>query len=152
VEVGVAYIPRPAGARGGVIIGGASLWITNTGTAEQQAGAWDFVKFASTPEIQAFFSANTGYYPTRKAAYAVQDMKDALALYPQFQVAIDELRSTTASAASQGAVFGTFVKARSNIQSAMEQFITGKVPSARQALDTAARISTSELAEYNASF
>lgn len=49
VEVGVAYIPRPAGASGGVIIGGASLWITNTGSAEQQAGAWDFVKFASSP-------------------------------------------------------------------------------------------------------
>lgn len=152
VEVGVAYIPRPSGAKGGVIIGGASLWITNTGTAEQQAGAWDFVKFASTPEIQAFFSSNTGYYPTRKAAYAVQDMKDALALYPQFQVAIDELRATVASPATQGAVFGTFVKTRSNIQSAMEQFITGKVPTAKQALDTAARQSSSELAEYNASY
>ena len=147
VEVGVAYIPRPAGARGGVIIGGASLWITSTGTTEQQAGAWDFVKFASTPEIQGFFSSHTGYYPTRKAAYATQDMKGALALYPQFQIAIDELRATAASPATQGAVFGTFVKARSNVQSVMEQFITGKVPTAKQALDTAAR-----LAEYNASY
>jgi sn-glycerol 3-phosphate transport system substrate-binding protein len=152
VEVGVAYIPRPAGAKGGVIIGGASLWITNTGTADEQAGAWDFVKFASTPEIQAFFASNTGYYPTRKAAYAVQDMKEALTLYPQFQIAIDELRATVASPATQGAVFGTFVKTRSNIQSAMEQFITGKVPTAKQALDTAARQSSSELAEYNASY
>ena len=152
VEVGVAYIPRPTGAKGGVIIGGASLWITSTGTPEEQAGAWDFVKFASTPESQAFFSSNTGYYPTRKAAYAVQDMKDALALYPQFQVAIDELRATTASPATQGAVFGTFVKARSNIQSAMEQFITGKVPTAKQVLDTAAKQSSSELAEYNSSY
>jgi len=152
VDVGVAFIPRPAGAKGGVIIGGASLWITSTGTPQQQAGAWDFVKFASTPEIQAFFSSNTGYYPTRRAAYAVQDMKDALALYPQFQVAIDELRATPASAATQGAVFGTFVKARANIQSAMEQYITGKVPSAAQALDTAARISSAELADYNASY
>ena len=152
VEVGVAYIPRPVGAKGGVIIGGASLWMTNTGTAEQQAGAWDFVKFASTPETQAFFSSNTGYYPTRKAAYAMQDMKDALALYPQFQVAIDELRATVASPATQGAVFGTFVKTRSNVQSAMEQFITGKVPTAKQALDAAAKESSSELAEYNASY
>jgi len=149
VDVGVAYLPKPTGAKGGVIIGGASLWITNTGSAEQQAGAWDFVKFASTPETQAFFSANTGYYPTRKAAYAVQDMKNALVQYPQFQVAIDELRATVASPATQGAVFGTFVKTRSNVQSAMEQFITGKVGTAKQALDTAAKMSTSELAEYN---
>jgi sn-glycerol 3-phosphate transport system substrate-binding protein len=149
VEVGVAYIPRPVGAPGGVIIGGASLWMTNTGTAPQQAGAWEFLKFASTPETQAFFSANTGYYPTRKAAYAVQDMKDALARYPPFQIAIDELRATAASAATQGAVFGTFVKTRSNIQGAMEQFVTGKIPTAQQALSGAAKMSTSELEEYN---
>ena len=152
VEVGVAYIPRPAGAKGGVIIGGASLWITNTGSSTEQAGAWDFVKFASTPEIQAYFSSNTGYYPTRKGAYAVKDMKDALALYPQFQVAIDELHATTASPATQGAVIGTFVKTRSNIQSAMEQYITGKVPTAMQALDMAASQSSADLAEYNASY
>jgi sn-glycerol 3-phosphate transport system substrate-binding protein len=149
VDVGVAFIPRPRGAQGGVIIGGASLWITSSGSAEQQAGAWDFVKFASSPGTQAFFSSNTGYYPPHKAAYAVKDMKDALALYPQFQVAIDELRSTKASAATQGGVIGTFVKTRTNIQSAMEQFITGKTPTAAQALGDAARKSTSELEDYN---
>ena len=150
VDVGVAYIPRPAGAKGGVIIGGASLWITTTGTAEQQAGAWDFVKFTSRPEIQAFFSSNTGYYPTRKAAYAQPEMKEALAKYPQFQVAVDELRSTSASPATQGAVFGTFVKARGNVQAAMEQFLSGKFPTAQAALDDAAKKSSAELSEYNA--
>jgi sn-glycerol 3-phosphate transport system substrate-binding protein len=150
VEVGVAYIPKPAGAKGGVIIGGASLWITNTGSADQQAGAWDFVKFTSRPEIQAFFSSNTGYYPTRKAAYAQAEMKDALVKFPQFQVAVDELRGTAASPATQGAVFGTFVKARANVQAAMEQFLSGKFPTAQAALDDAARKSNAELAEYNA--
>jgi sn-glycerol 3-phosphate transport system substrate-binding protein len=150
VEVGTAYIPRPTGAKGGVIIGGASLWITNTGSADEQAGAWDFVKFTSRPEIQAFFSSNTGYYPTRKAAYAEADMKDALAKYPQFQVAVDELRSTSASSATQGAVFGTFVKTRGNVQAAMEQFLSGKFPTAQAALDDAAKKSSAELAEYNA--
>ncbi len=150
VDVGVAYIPRPAGAKGGVIIGGASLWITNTGSAEEQAGSWDFVKFASSPDIQAFFSSNTGYYPPNTAAYNVQLMKDALVKFPQFQIAIDQLHQTPAGYPSQGAVFGTFVKARSNIQSAMEQFITGKVPTAKAALDGAAKQSSSELEEYNA--
>lgn len=150
VDVGVAYIPRPAGAKGGVIIGGASLWITNTGSAEQQAGAWDFVKFVSTPESQANFSANTGYYPIRRASYNVQEMKDALAKFPQFQVAIDQLHDTVRSFATQGSVFGTFVKTRGNIQSAMEQFITGKIASAQKALDDAAAKSNAELQEYNA--
>ena len=38
VDVGVAFLPKPTGAKGGVIIGGASLWITDQGTPEQQAG------------------------------------------------------------------------------------------------------------------
>src|SRR6266700_7848980 len=104
VEVGAAYIPRPPGAKGGVIIGGASLWITTTGTPEQQAGAWDFVKFAAQPAIQAFWSSNTGYYPIRKTAYDVQEMQETLHKYPQFRVAIEQLRATAPSPATAGAV------------------------------------------------
>ena len=149
VDVGVAYLPRPANAKGGVIIGGASLWITATGSKDEQAGAWDFVKFTASPASQAFFSASTGYYPIRKAAYALPEMQQTLAKYPQFQIAIDQLRATPKTDATAGAVFGTFVKTRANIQSDMEQFITGKLPSAQQALDEAAKKSAIELEEYN---
>ncbi len=149
VDVGVAYLPRPTGAKGGVVIGGASLWITSTGSKEQQEGAWDFVKFAAQPETQAFWSANTGYYPIRKAAYNVQDMKDALTKYPQFQTAVDQLRATEASPATAGAVFGTFVSTRQNIEAAMESFMTGKTATAKAALDDAAKKSNDQLDEYN---
>ncbi|HET9221874.1 MAG TPA: ABC transporter substrate-binding protein, partial [Roseiflexaceae bacterium] len=149
VDVGVAYIPRPAGAKGGVIIGGASLWITDQGTPEQQAGAWDFVKWTSTPEVQANWSSNTGYYPIRKAAYDVQVMKDTLAKYPQFGVAVEQLRATEPSFPTQGAVFGTFLQTRQAIEAAMEQFMTGAVPDAKTALDDAANKSNDALDEYN---
>jgi sn-glycerol 3-phosphate transport system substrate-binding protein len=149
VDVGVAYLPRPAGAKGGVIIGGASLWITDQGTAEQQAGAWDFVKWTSNPDVQASWSSNTGYYPIRKAAYDVQEMKDALAKYPQFSVAVEQLRATEPSFPTQGAVFGTFTQTRLAIEAAMEQFITGKVADAKTALSDAANKSNDTLDEYN---
>jgi sn-glycerol 3-phosphate transport system substrate-binding protein len=148
VDVGVAYLPKPAGAKGGVVIGGASLWITNQGTPEQQAAAWDFVKFTAQPEIQAYWSSNTGYYPIRKAAYNVKDMQDAIAKYPQFQTAVDELHATEASPATQGAVFGTFVATRTNIEGAMEQFLAGKLASAKAALDQAVSKSNDTLDEY----
>ncbi len=149
VDVGVAYIPRPSGAKGGVIIGGASLWITNTGTPEQQAGAWDFVKFAAQPAVQAFWSSNTGYYPIRKAAYDMQEMQEALHKYPQFRVAIEQLRATEPSLATAGAVFGTFTAARDAIQAAMEQFMTGKIASAKAALGQATSQANDKLEEYN---
>jgi sn-glycerol 3-phosphate transport system substrate-binding protein len=149
VDVGVAYLPRPTGAKGGVIIGGASLWITDQGTPEQQAGAWDFVKWTSSPEVQATWSSNTGYYPIRKAAYDVQEMKDTLAKYPQFSVAVEQLRATEPSFPTQGAVFGTFLQTRLAIEAAMEQFMSGSVADAKAALDDAANKSNDALEEYN---
>ncbi|MEI7772707.1 MAG: extracellular solute-binding protein, partial [Chloroflexales bacterium] len=149
VDVGVAYLPRPAGAKGGVIIGGASLWITDQGTPEQQAGAWDFVKWTSNPEVQATWSSSTGYYPIRKAAYDVQEMKDTLAKYPQFSVAVEQLRATAPSFPTQGAVFGTFLQTRLAIEAAMEQFISGSAPDAKAALDDAASKANDTLTEYN---
>ena len=149
VDIGVAYLPKPADAPGGVIIGGASLWITDQGSADQQQGAWEFVKFTAQPETQAFFASNTGYYPTRKAAYNVQSMKDALAKYPQFQVAVDQLRATPASKPTAGAVFGTFVGTRVLVEGAMEDFLLGKTATAKAALDAAASKANDTLTEYN---
>lgn len=149
VDVGVAFLPKPTGAKGGVIIGGASLWITDQGTSDQQQGAWEFVKFTARPEIQAYFASSTGYYPTRKSAYDQPDMKTALSKYPQFQVAVDELRSTQASPATQGAVFGTFAGTRVLVEGAMEQFMLGKAASAKAALDDAASKANDNLDEYN---
>ena len=149
VNVGVAYMPRPAGAQGGTYIGGASLWITDQGSKEQQDGGWEFLKFAIQADTQAFWSSNTGYYPIRKAAYELKDMKDALAKYPQFQVAIDQIRDTKASVATSGAIFGTFVTTRQEVESAIDNFLTGKAPSAKAALDDAAKKANDKLEEYN---
>lgn len=149
VDVGVGFLPKPAGAPGGVIIGGASIWITNEGTPEQQQAAWKFVEFVSSPESQAFFASNTGYYPTRQAAYDLPEMKDALAKYPQFQVAVDELRATAESPATAGAVFGTFAGARPLVEGAMEAYMLGTASSAKEALDEAAATANENLEEYN---
>jgi sn-glycerol 3-phosphate transport system substrate-binding protein len=149
VDVGVGYLPKPDGAKGGVIIGGASVWITTQGSAADQAGAWEMVKFLAQPDSQAFFASNTGYYPTRKASYNEQTMKDALTKYPQFQVAIDQLHNSPASPATAGAVFGSFSGSRQNVEAAMEQYMNGNSPSAQQALGDAAKKENDRLEEYN---
>ena len=150
VEVGVAYMPRRAGAKvGRTIIGGASLWLTDAGTAEQQAGAWDFVKFAAQTDTQGFWSANTGYYPTRQSAYETQDMKDALTKYPQFKVAIEQIRSAPESNFNAGVISGTFVPMRQEVQKAMDAFWTGKTATAQAALDETLARCNEQLDEYN---
>lgn len=149
VEVGTAFLPRPTGSKGGVIIGGASVWLTDQGTKEQQEAAWEFVKYLSKPETQSTWSSLTGYYPIRKAAYDLEPLKSNLT--PQFKVAVDQLRATEQSTATAGAVFGTFTSARSEIEGAMDRFWTGKAASAKDALAEAAKKANEKLEEYNSS-
>lgn len=149
-DVGVIYMPRRDGAKvGRTIIGGASLWLTNTGSKEQQEGAWDFIKYTLKPETQAQWAASTGYYPIRRAAYNQNVMKEALKKYPQFQVAIDQIRSAPADPYNAGGVSGTFVPTRQAIQKAMDEFWTGKASSAQAALDAAVEDMNEQLEEYN---
>ena len=151
VDVGVAYLPRIAGApQGRTIVGGASLWVTNTGTQAQQDGAWDFIKFTNQPDIQEFWSSNTGYLPVRLSAYKDPAMQATLKQYPQFQVAVDELRAAPTTYYNAGAVTGTMTSMRNSVQQAMDAYINGKIPSAKAALDQAAQQANSNLTEYNA--
>jgi sn-glycerol 3-phosphate transport system substrate-binding protein len=79
----------------------------------QQNGAWAFIKFLTSPETQAIWHINTGYFPITKKAYDQQIVKDNLTKYPQFQTAVDQLHATAKSnKATQGAVMGVFPEAR----------------------------------------
>src|SRR5690606_8623703 len=45
-EVGTGFLPKAANAaEGGVVVGGASLWIMNNKSQEEQQAAWEFIKF-----------------------------------------------------------------------------------------------------------
>jgi sn-glycerol 3-phosphate transport system substrate-binding protein len=151
VEVGVVYLPRRSeNDKFRTVVGGASLWITTVGTKEQQDGAWDFVKWALTPEIQAFWASNTGYYPVVRKSYDDQIMKDALTKYPQFQVAIEQLRLSDITPAGSFHVSGVFVSMRQDVNKATDDFLTGKVATAKEALDSAVASSNEKLEDYNA--
>jgi len=151
VDVGVAYMPRRADLpQGRTIIGGASLWVTNKGSQVQQEGAWDFIKYTVQPEVQAYWSSNTGYVPVRLATYQLQDMKDTIAKYPQFQVAVDQIRSAPTNYNNAGSMAGNMLTVRNFIQQATDDYISGHVSSSQAALDSAAKKASDSLDEYNA--
>lgn len=147
-EVGTAFLPRPKNAGGGVIIGGASVWITNLRSEKEQWAAWEFVKWWASPKAQGKWHTLTGYFPTTKAAYDEQIVKDWHATRPQFKTAIDQLRTSKINPATQGAVIGVFPQARQVVESAMENVILGKQTSA-EALKAAAAEITKSIENYN---
>lgn len=136
-EVGVAYLPVPDEAeREGVIIGGASLWMSKDISEEKQKGAWEFMKYLSTPEVQAKWHVETGYFAINPEAYEQDIVKEQWEKYPQLKVTVDQLHDTKASAATQGALISVFPESRQKIVSGMESLYQGMDP--QKALDQAA--------------
>lgn len=95
-EVGTAFLPTADGVDPeGVIVGGASLWITNKVSEEEQDAAWEFIKFVTEPSVQAEWAASTGYFPITPAAYEEDTLKEVYEEFPQFTTAVDQLENTT---------------------------------------------------------
>jgi sn-glycerol 3-phosphate transport system substrate-binding protein len=146
-QLGTGPIPAPAGP-GGIVLGGASVWILGRQSSEKQRAAWEFIKFANSPEQQAQWHAATGYFPTRLSAYdlppAVQRRKD----FPQFETAVDQLRASPDTPATDGALVGPFKSVRDRVTRAFEQVLSGGGDPDKE-LEAAAKDATSMMEEYN---
>jgi len=148
-EVGTAFLPKPANSEnGGVIVGGASLYILNNRTEAEQKGAWEFIKFLASPEQQAYWSVNSGYFPITKSAYDQELVKENMKKFPQFQTAVDQLHQTKLNNATKGAVIGVFPEARQIVEQAMEEVVNG-AKSPEDALKAAQDEITSKIETYN---
>lgn len=127
-DIGTGLYPRPDGKPkdGGNIIGGASLYIMKSRPAEEQQAAWEFIKYAMSPAVQAQWQADTGYYPIVKAAYNEGPSKDWSTKYPQFLTAINEIRDSPQNRFTNGAILGVMPQARQRTQKMIESVLLGK--------------------------
>lgn len=79
-NVGTAYFPKVKESdKGGVSIGGASLWALDNKDPKKLRATWEFVKFLISPESQAYWNAQTGYFPVTTKSQDEQTFKDNIA-------------------------------------------------------------------------
>ena len=124
-NVGTAYFPKVKESdKGGVSIGGASLWALDNKDPKKLRATWEFVKFLISPESQAYWNAQTGYFPVTVKSQEEQVFKDNVAKYPQFQTAIDQLHDSSADYV--GALLSVFPEARATVESEIESMLNGK--------------------------
>ncbi|MCG7336493.1 ABC transporter substrate-binding protein [Sporosarcina sp. ACRSM] len=136
-EVGVAYIPHADEVqRNGVVIGGASLWMSKGIAENEQEAAWEFMKYLTTPEVQAKWHLDTGYFAINPKAYDEENVKEKWSEFPQYKVTVDQLQDTVPGLATQGALISVFPESRQQIVTALEDLYQGKDP--QEALDQAA--------------
>ena len=124
-NVGTAYFPKVKESdKGGVSIGGASLWALDNKDPKKLRATWEFVKFLISPESQAYWNAQTGYFPVTTKSQDEQTFKDNIAQYPQFQTAIDQLHDSSPKYC--GALLSVFPEARATVESEIESMLNGK--------------------------
>lgn len=150
----VATAPYPkldATSPGGTIIGGASMWIDGVGHSDaEKRGAWEFVKFALSPQQQASWHVGTGYVPVNKKALDLPEDKQWVQQFPQFTSAVDQLHANKPSLSTAGCILGVMPESRKASEDGLEQTILGTRP-AEQAMADAAKSIKPEIDKYNKS-
>jgi sn-glycerol 3-phosphate transport system substrate-binding protein len=146
-ELGTGYFPAvDKESKGGVSIGGASLWIMDNQDDKIERAAWEFIKFAASPEQQAFWNTKTGYFPITKGAYDQQLYKDNVAKYPQFEMAVKQLRESPAE--SKGGLCAIYTQARQIVETNITKMLNGE-QSEEETLSAITKSINTAISDYN---
>ena len=146
-DVGVGPMPGPDGAPG-ALIGGAALWMVDSGDDVRTAATWDFLTYLVGAQVQSEWAVATGYVPNRTDALDLEPYKGTVAADPRFAVAYQQLLDTPDGPTSAGPVVGPLRQIRSVLATAVAAVFNGDDVTA--ALDAAAEQANGLIADYNA--
>ncbi len=148
VELGVAPMPGLVVGKGGVLVSGGALYISNKSAPEKQAAAWQFEKFLDSATSQTTWAVGTGYVPIVKAAADSAGVQALWAKNPGYKVAYEQLLNGPTNSATAGSVIGNYVGVRDAVRDGENSmFLNGTAPNA--ALKDTASKATTEIDNYN---
>ncbi len=149
-EVGNANFPKiEENDDGGVIIGGASMWMIDTGDEERENAAYQFLAFCSQAEQQAYWSTATGYLPVNADAVDTETFSSYAEETPLALTAVNQLLNNPVNVATQGCLTGVSSEARSIFQDNIEALINGQKNIEEAEADITDRINAA-IEDYNA--
>ena len=151
--VGVGEVPGiKISGRGQV--GGAAMYMTNTGSPEVQSAAWDFLKYFNQTENQVIWTREGSYLPVR------QSTQEALNADPTWEAsqrgkwittAFDSMKALPAD--FPGPLIGPYDKFRDSLRAMLEAIALGDpstaVAAVEPALDKANTEINDALTKYN---
>ena len=150
-SVGVGVLPIADGSkRNGVVIGGASLWISKGISKPQAEGALDFALYMTNTQNMAEWHKLTGYYPVRQSSIELLRKQGWFTQTPLQLVAFNQLTRTVPSAATAGGLNGAAIQTRKIMEEGVQKVLAGQNVDA--ALKETKARADAALAEYNANF
>jgi sn-glycerol 3-phosphate transport system substrate-binding protein len=149
-ELGTGFLPAPDGIdRNGVVVGGASLWMTKGHPEAEMDAAKTFLLWFTNTENMVRWHKGTGYFPVRKSAVEVVELQKWFERNPAYRAAFDQLLQTKVNRASQGALIGPFPEIRTIVSDAVQKIFAGTPVD--EALAAADKRADKALADYNKS-
>jgi ABC-type glycerol-3-phosphate transport system substrate-binding protein len=128
----VAVAPVPSWDRPNVLSFGTNVGVFRSGTPEQVAACWKFIRWFTSTEGQARWARMTSYVPARRSSLAVADYARFVAGVPGLTDALGQLDYMSFEPRSE-----VWFKGRRILGEALEKVMRGEEP-AQQALDAAA--------------
>jgi sn-glycerol 3-phosphate transport system substrate-binding protein len=145
-DLGVAAMPGPDG-KPGALVGGASLWVVDSGDDVRTAAAWDFITYLTAAQQQSEWSSATGYVPVRTDALTLDPLKTTLATDSRFKVPYDQLLSSPDAPTSVGPIVGPLREVRTVTAQAVAAIFDGA--DVATTLATATVQANALIADYN---
>ena len=125
-EEGVANLPVPEGTEPEGVYGGGGALCIATGLSEDvETGVMEFCTYATSPEVQATWAVNTGYFPICNGAYDTETLTTAYEEMPQLQVAADQLLNSKVNSITAGPLLSQLPQLRTDLQTALEAVFNG---------------------------
>ncbi len=90
-EVGVALMPGVVSQTSST--GGQNFYICTGLTEKQRQGVWEFIRYCTTADVQARWSAACGYVAVVKSAFETDTMKGYMAKIDGMQATLDQLET-----------------------------------------------------------
>ncbi len=125
-ELGTGFFPTNGDVpRQGVIIGGASLWVSSSNTDAENAAVAEFLMWLEAPEQMARWHKGTGYMPDTKGAQALLEAEGYFTEFPNQRTAVDQLAAAEVNSATAGAIMGPFPQIRTIVDQAIQSVVNG---------------------------
>jgi len=123
-ETSISGMPA-AGQRVGLIVGGASLWVSEDASREQQEAAGEFLAWMTAPEQQSRWHRETGYLPVHESGVNKLRRDGWFDENPGHEVAIQQLLESPDTPATNGARIGPFDTVRTLVAESYEDIKSG---------------------------
>lgn len=150
-EMGTGLLPIPGDSkRNGVVIGGASVWLTKDHSIDEMEAARDFILFLTSTDNMIDWHKMTGYYPVRNSSVDKLEKEGWFKEAPTRTIAFTQLLETIPNQATAGGVMGTFGDTRTIVEEAIQKILNGA--DVDNTADEAKKLADLKLSEYNKNF